>query len=380
MKFRRGSGHPAYAEVEPVGQEKEGFIESEQCWGRRGRLHPRSPPSCTGSPPFCSTGTSHQEPPGAVLSAEELRVHKDSVKTEESAYWALRETGQNNHRCEEVRKPPKADPRLEPIVQLLLARNWPTGNRGRGQHWCHQLGQHWLSFVWLLSCCHGGIVQPDCLDWILECLRGWIIQYIFSESIQNMWTEISTLLSVGLYCIGLCISIRFLLLFFFLSVCCFHRGWHIYLYRPSVLLCNTTAGLIDFSTGRSAREAAAVRHDASWTPATAIDCSREKKLWTFQHRCWIICDVWLVSFSWKWSARCFVFTENISVGFIFIGWWALSYPSNSFDWFIDWFLTSLIYFYVGFFSFLFAVPFCPWLDFAHFFSKHIFICSFDMWY
>ncbi|XP_056290583.1 plexin domain-containing protein 2 isoform X2 [Pseudoliparis swirei] len=31
MKFRRGSGHPAYAEVEPVGQEKEVFIESEQC-------------------------------------------------------------------------------------------------------------------------------------------------------------------------------------------------------------------------------------------------------------------------------------------------------------------------------------------------------------
>ncbi|XP_066579482.1 plexin domain-containing protein 2 isoform X2 [Amia ocellicauda] len=31
MKFRRGSGHPAYAEVEPIGQEKEGFIVSEQC-------------------------------------------------------------------------------------------------------------------------------------------------------------------------------------------------------------------------------------------------------------------------------------------------------------------------------------------------------------
>ena len=31
MKFRRGSGHPAYAEVVPVGQEKEGFIECEQC-------------------------------------------------------------------------------------------------------------------------------------------------------------------------------------------------------------------------------------------------------------------------------------------------------------------------------------------------------------
>uniref|UniRef100_A0A3P8UFD1 Plexin domain containing 2b n=2 Tax=Cynoglossus semilaevis TaxID=244447 RepID=A0A3P8UFD1_CYNSE len=31
MKFHRSSGHPAYAEVEPVGQEKDGFMESEQC-------------------------------------------------------------------------------------------------------------------------------------------------------------------------------------------------------------------------------------------------------------------------------------------------------------------------------------------------------------
>ncbi|XP_054621988.1 plexin domain-containing protein 2 [Dunckerocampus dactyliophorus] len=31
MKFRRGSGRPAYAEVEPAGQEKEGFIVCEQC-------------------------------------------------------------------------------------------------------------------------------------------------------------------------------------------------------------------------------------------------------------------------------------------------------------------------------------------------------------
>lgn len=62
MKFRRGSGHPAYAEVEPVGQEKEGFIESEQCWKRRGCLpHPLPqpppsppPPSCVGPLPSCS--------------------------------------------------------------------------------------------------------------------------------------------------------------------------------------------------------------------------------------------------------------------------------------------------------------------------------------
>lgn len=55
MKFRRGSGHPAYAEVEPVGQEKEGFIESEQCWKRRGCLHHPlpQPPSLPTSPLLC---------------------------------------------------------------------------------------------------------------------------------------------------------------------------------------------------------------------------------------------------------------------------------------------------------------------------------------
>lgn len=29
MKFRRGSGHPAYAEVEAMGRDKEGFILTE---------------------------------------------------------------------------------------------------------------------------------------------------------------------------------------------------------------------------------------------------------------------------------------------------------------------------------------------------------------
>uniref|UniRef100_A0A8C9TNZ5 Plexin domain containing 2a n=1 Tax=Scleropages formosus TaxID=113540 RepID=A0A8C9TNZ5_SCLFO len=31
MKFRRGSGNPSYAEVEPPGQEKEGFVMMQQC-------------------------------------------------------------------------------------------------------------------------------------------------------------------------------------------------------------------------------------------------------------------------------------------------------------------------------------------------------------
>lgn len=224
MKFRRGSGHPAYAEVEPVGQEKEGFIESEQCWGRRGRLHPRSsPPSSSGAGPLssCCTGTSHRRRSSVYLN--DLTVE--------------------HHMRLDTRTPWKLIPDLNPLFSSCWQGADLPGAEGRGQHWCHRLSQHWLSFVRLLSCCHGGIVQPDCLDWIRACLRVWIIQYIFSETIQSMWTEISTLLSVGLYCIGLCISIRFLLPFLFLSVCCFNSGWHIYLYRPSVLLFNTIAGL-----------------------------------------------------------------------------------------------------------------------------------------
>lgn len=199
-----------------------------------------------------------------------------------------------------------------PVVQLLLARTWPTGDRGR-QHWCHRLSQHWLSFVWLPSCCHGGIVQPDCLDWILVCLRGWIIQYIFSETIQSMWTEISTLLLVGLYCIGLCISIRFLLLFLFLLVCCFHRGWHIYLYRPSVLLFNTIPGLIDFSTALSAQRGCGC---AIWRELKSCHCDRSQlgeKALNVQHRCWI--GLWW--FGWFCSLR-------IPQCFSFNGWWAHS--------------------------------------------------------
>lgn len=69
----------------------------------------------------------------------------------------------------------------------------------------------------------------------------------------------------------------------------------------------------------------------------------------------------------KWGVRCLLFTGNISVGFIFNGWWAHSYPSHSFDWFFDWFLTSLTPFYVVF-LFLFCLAILSWLEFAHFFS------------
>lgn len=181
------------------------------------------PPSSSGAGPLssCCTGTSHRRRSSVYLN--DLTVE--------------------HHMRLDTRTPWKLIPDLNPLFSSCWQGADLPGAEGRGQHWCHRLSQHWLSFVRLLSCCHGGIVQPDCLDWIRACLRVWIIQYIFSETIQSMWTEISTLLSVGLYCIGLCISIRFLLPFLFLSVCCFNSGWHIYLYRPSVLLFNTIAGL-----------------------------------------------------------------------------------------------------------------------------------------
>ncbi|GCB73796.1 hypothetical protein scyTo_0002878, partial [Scyliorhinus torazame] len=31
MKFRNNAGHPTYTEVEPMGNDKEGFLEAEQC-------------------------------------------------------------------------------------------------------------------------------------------------------------------------------------------------------------------------------------------------------------------------------------------------------------------------------------------------------------
>lgn len=97
MKFRRGSGHPAYAEVEPVGQEKEGFIESEQCWGRRGRLHPRSP-----SPlplPLLPPPVSALLPPAPRgLLTRNLQNLADqctqrALKITEPAHWAIHEAG-----------------------------------------------------------------------------------------------------------------------------------------------------------------------------------------------------------------------------------------------------------------------------------------------
>lgn len=163
-----------------------------------------------------------------------------------------------------------------------------------------------------------------------------------------MWTEISTLLLMGLYCIGLCISIRFLLVFLFLSVCCFQRGWHIYLYRPLVLLFNAIAGLIDFSTARSAQRGCSY---VIWRKLELLTlqsiAASETTLQTFSWTS-LLMSGWFHFLEMKCKLLFFLFAENISVGFIFNGWWAHSYPTHSFDWFFDWFLTSWTPYYVFF--------------------------------
>lgn len=75
------------------------------------------------------------------------------------------------------------------------------------------------------------------------------------------------------------------------------------------------------------------------------------------------CLNYFVMFGW------FNFAENICVLFVCLnGGWGAHYRSYSFDWCIDWFLTSRIPFYIIslhiFFFYITAVTFSPWLEFA----------------
>lgn len=191
-----------------------------------------------------------------------------------------------------------------------------------------------------------------------------------------MWTEISTLLSVGLYSIGLCISIRFLLLFLFLSVRCFHGGcWHIYLYRPSVLLFNTIAGLIDFSTAGSAQRGSgcAIWRELELLSLRSIAAGREAL--NIQRQWWI--SLWRLAgfISWKWSVRWFLFTGDVSVFYFYFFVWMGDGHTLSFSF---WFL---LFYFLHWFHYCRAVSsltrVCTIFFHAHLF---FFFFSFDMWY
>lgn len=143
MKFRRGSGRPAYAEVEPVGQEKEGFIESEQCWGRTSQKPPRSTSALL--PP---SGPLTPDPPGSdvlVLSAVYSWTTHDIGYSGRDVIWRSEKT------------------QLNP----LCSSRW----RGltSASHWA---GGAALTLPW-----------RDCTAWMHCTVSGGVIQYIFSETV-----------------------------------------------------------------------------------------------------------------------------------------------------------------------------------------------------
>lgn len=185
-----------------------------------------------------------------------------------------------------MRRPRKTDPRLEPIVQLLLARDRPAGSRGREEHWWLGLSQHWLKF------CTAAFMLPlrDCTAWLPRL--GADVSEGVNHTIyilRNNTEYVKRAFHFIVDCIGLCISIRFLLIFLFLPVCCVQRGWHISLYRPLVLLFNTITGLIDFSTARPAQRGCGYVTWRMWRQSSKLSASA---------------FTWFVTFGW------FHFSDN----------------------------------------------------------------------
>lgn len=160
MKFRRGSGHPAYAEVEPVGQEKEGFIESEQCWGKSGGHHFPYPSSSSSSSSLVPPAASQQGPPGRAL-----RLQSRPFQT-----WLS--------------------------IIVLIPDMWNLWKELTQQDQRPE---------------HRGWFRSSCWGWILV-VQGLNCTTCFQKQSKRIWRDISTLV-VGFSCIGLRITIRFPLVF-----------------------------------------------------------------------------------------------------------------------------------------------------------------------
>lgn len=157
-------------------------------------------------------------------------------------------------------------------------------------------------------------------------------------------------------------------MFSFFFWCVVFRGWHISLYRLLVLLFNTITGLIDFSAARSAQRGHS--HATCGAPAP------ETKLRTLSLGVELVCGVWPFSFFRRWGVS--LFTENISVGFVF-KWVMGTLWVDSFFWLVLWLIPYIIdtsLFGVFFCYYYFSTPFCPWLEFAQFLSMHILLAHF----
>lgn len=254
MKFRRGSGHPAYAEVEPVGQEKEGFIESEQCWGKSGGHHFPYPSSSSSSSSLVPPAASQQGPPGRAL-----RLQSRPFQT-----WLS--------------------------IIVLIPDMWNLWKELTQQDQRPE---------------HRGWFRSSCWGWILV-VQGLNCTTCFQKQSKRIWRDISTLV-VGFSCIGLRITIRFSLVF---------------LHRPRLLLLSTFTGFTDSSGG----------------------CGAPNVI------------------------RPVLFLEKRACEFLFRG--------DGHNLLLSlWFLKCLNPFWVVFLFFFELCWFCTWLEFAHFFSMHIFIFS-----
>lgn len=172
-----------------------------------------------------------------------------------------------------------------------------------------------------------------------------------------MWTEISTLLLVGLYCIGLCISI-------FSSFLQYAVSFHILAHssvQTSVLLFNAIADLID-SARPAERKAAAEWCDASWRTVTAIDRS---------------CGVWIT----LWCLAGLI-SLRISQCFVCLFKWGLGRTlSFLFFWLVHWlipYITDTVLY--NFFAYFFFLHYCRDIFSLIRVCTYFFPFSFDMRY
>lgn len=166
---------------------------------------------------------------------------------------------------------------------------------------------------------------------------------------------------MGLNCIGLCVSIRFVFVFVFLLL--------ISPFSFSVLVSGGLAQFICidqrycFSTFPLPPPA---RKGCSY--ATRVTAAQQAFSICVESSLW--CRAGFIFLKMKCKFGFLRFTENILVGFTFNGWWAL-------------FFFILLILMVGYLKyclcpfvfcfFYLAVPFCPWIEFAHFSFKEFYL-------
>lgn len=242
MKFRRGSGHPAYAEVEPVGHEKEGFIESEQCWGRRGSaVSPATPSPPTHSPRTTSALRQTRNPSLPSFASRSTGTFSPGFFSQRTSSGLANAVHSAPFGALEQELTPDSEP-LD-TAWTWLARGaeggWEGGGReGRSSIDDLESAAIGSSLARLPPCFHAGTVQPDCPDEIaidVSEVANYTI-YIFRSSAKYVNRDFHLIVDGILLYRPLCICqvcfsflfwyLVFPVFFFFSPVCWFQRGRH----------------------------------------------------------------------------------------------------------------------------------------------------------